>query len=99
MAAVGRRQPNLGLNQIDTGDHFSNRMLNLDARVDFYKVKVVLLIDNKLDCAGVVILGSLDQTHGGFANPVRVVAGKRGDGLSSINFWWRRCTEQSRSNK
>ena len=53
-AAVGEgralRNQNLGLDDIDTRGHFGNRMLDLDARIDFDEVELVgVHIEQKLD--------------------------------------------------
>ena len=47
----------LRLDQVDAGDHFRDRMLDLDAGVHLDEVEVALLVDDELDGAGVVVVG------------------------------------------
>ena len=66
----------LGLDQIDAGDHFRDRMLDLDAGVDFDKVKVALAIDDELDGAGVGVIGGFDERYRGLANALRTLGSR-----------------------
>ena len=58
----------LRLDEIDTGDHFGDRMFDLDPRVDFDEVKIVLLVDDEFDGSSVVVVGLLDHAHRGVAH-------------------------------
>ena len=59
---LARSDSNLLLNQINAGDQFGNRVLDLNPSVDFDKVKVVVFVDNELNRAGVVVVGCLLYT-------------------------------------
>ena len=73
--------------QVDAGDQFGHRMLDLDAGVDLDEVEVVVLVDQELAGAGVVVAGRLDQPHGGRANRLRAPRrGRFGAGDSSTSF-------------
>ena len=61
----------LGLDQVDAGDHFRHRMLHLDAGVHLDEVEVALPVDDELDRAGVGVVGGLDQPHGRVAHGLR----------------------------
>ena len=52
---------NLPLDQVDAGDHFGDRMLDLDAGVDFDEVELAVLVDDEFDGAGVRVVGGEDQ--------------------------------------
>ena len=58
----------LRLDQIDAGHHFGHGMLDLNPRVDFDEVEVVVLVEDELDGARIGVVGGLDQTHGRFAH-------------------------------
>ena len=92
------RDLDLAAHDVDAGDHFGDGVFHLDARVHFDEVPLVGVgVDQELDCAGVVVTGGARQCDGrvgelGADSPVRSTAG-----ATSTTFWWRRCTEQSRS--
>ncbi len=84
--------------EINPGDQLRHRMLDLDAGVHLDEVVVTVAVDEELDGAGARVVhgpghgeGGLVQTGPG-GRRVRVGAGD-----SSMSFWWRRWTEQSRS--
>src|SRR5260221_161656 len=53
------RDADLGLHQVDAGDHLRNRVLNLNARIHFDEVPLAgVHVEKKLDSAGVAVLGS-----------------------------------------
>ena len=54
---------NLRFDEVDAGDHLGDGVLDLNAGVDFDKVKIVLRIDDELDRAGVgVANASISRT-------------------------------------
>ncbi len=50
-----------------------------------------------LDSPGVVVVRFADAASGGVADRSRSASDSAGDGASSMTFWWRRWSEQSRS--
>ncbi len=80
------------------GDRFRDRMLHLDAGIDFDEVKLAGLVHQELDGAGV---GVADAAHGlaqSGRSFLRAAAGlTAGEGASSSSFWCRRWMEHSRS--
>ena len=50
--------PDLLSDEINPCQLFCDGMLDLDAGIDFHEVKVLILIEQKLDCAGRVVFGS-----------------------------------------
>ena len=86
--------------EVDAGHQLRHRMLDLDAGVDLDEVEIVLLVDEELAGAGVVVAGRLDQAHGRLAHLVADLrSAGSGAGDSSTSFWCRRCSEQSRSQR
>ena len=58
----------LGLHQVDSGDHFGDGVLDLDARVDFDEVPAVGVgVEQKFERAGVAVAGLFRQSDGGGA--------------------------------
>ncbi len=55
--------PDLCLHKVAHGHQFGNGMLDLDARVDLYEVKVALLVHQKLDGAGIDVVDLLGHLH------------------------------------
>ncbi len=73
-------------------------MLDLQAGVHLEEVELVLLaIDDEFDSAGGVIADGFCQCHGLFAHGLAVAASRKGEGASSMTFWFRRWIEHSRS--
>ena len=62
-----RRNQNLGLYQIDFGNHFSNRMLNLNPRIDFDEIKRIIR-NQKFDRSCILIMNALCQTNCSITN-------------------------------
>ena len=95
---LARRDAKLPFDQIDPGDRFGHRMLDLQPRVHFHEIEVPAGIEQEFDRAGAVVADRLASATA--AAPIFVAQLRRstaGEGLSSISFWCRRCTEQSRS--
>src|SRR5205814_8294237 len=74
------RNPELCLNEIDPRDHFCNRMFDLEAGVDLDEVKVIVGIEQELDCARVLVAGEADNRDRGRAQACAEVGryGRRG---------------------
>ena len=95
---LARRHPDLLLHQVEAGDHLGHRVLHLDPGVHLHEV------ERCRRCrAGT---RSCRRRRSRCSTPARppprpsaraARASSAGLGLSSISFWWRRCTEQSRS--
>jgi hypothetical protein len=85
--------------EVDARDCLGHRVLHLDARVHLHEVEVLVVVDEELDRAGVLVADlAFTKAHGRSADLLAELFGSRmGEGDSSISFWWRRCTEQSRS--
>ena len=80
-----------------------DRMLDLEARVHLHEVEAVALshrnVGDELDGAGAGIVDRLGGRDGGLAHGGAHLIAHAGAGASSMTFWWRRCSEQSRSNR
>ena len=50
------RDPDLFLDDVDAGDEFGDRVLDLDAGVDFEEEEVALVVEQELERAGVGVL-------------------------------------------
>jgi hypothetical protein len=62
------RDEDLGADEVDAGDAFRDRMLDLDARVHLDEEPVVLIhVVEELDGAGVVVADAVGEFHGGVA--------------------------------
>ena len=75
MSAARRRNSELPLDQVEPGDHFGDRVLDLQTGVHFNEMKLSTRVDNKLDSAGICVLGGFHQrqcrvSHA-FAKPVK----------------------------
>ena len=82
--------------QVDVGDHLGHRMLDLDARVHLDEVELAVLVE-ELDGADAEIVELAHGLGDGLADLVARGGIERRRGASSSTFWWRRCSEQSRS--
>ena len=93
------RDADLLLHDVDAGDHLGHRMLDLDARVHLDEEELVVLVQ-ELERAGAAI-ADLAARFGAALADARQRAQRLipGAGASSMIFWWRRCIEQSRSNR
>ena len=56
------------LDEVDAGDQFRDRVFHLDPCVHFDEVEVVVLVQQELAGAGVVVVRGLGHAHGGFAD-------------------------------
>ena len=54
--------------EIDAGQLFGDRVLDLDAGVDFHEVEVLVFIEKKLDGADRVVFGGFDDCLQRFAD-------------------------------
>ena len=82
-----RGETKLGLDQVDTGDLFGDRMLNLNPRITFNeKILAGLGRDQELDRAGIHIRGSLDQSNRSAEHPLsqRRVQPRSGGDLNDL---------------
>ena len=64
-----RRDANLQMDQVEAGDQFRHGMLHLQARVHLQEIKVLLLIDQELDRAGVGVGRGLRDADCNLAHP------------------------------
>ena len=89
----------LQLDQVEPGRLLGDRVLDLQPGVDLHEPEVAGLgVDQELDGARVAVARRFGDAHGG--SPDRVLAWAASstvDADSSITFWLRRCTEQSRT--
>ena len=81
----------LPVNQIDSGDHFRDRVLDLQARVHFHEIKTVrsvdlVTFDDELHRAGALIADRLRRGERGFAHGVAYGRGDAGRGCFLDNF-------------
>ena len=58
----------LAAHQVDAGHQLRDRVLDLNARVDFDEIEFVVLVDQELASAGIEIIGFLDEADRGVAN-------------------------------
>ena len=87
----------LPLHQVETRDRFRDRVLDLQARVHLEEVEPAIGIEQELDRPGVGVADRRATRCAAEASARRSSALTAGEGLSSTTFWWRRCTEHSRS--
>ena len=66
--------------EVDAGDHFGDRMLDLDARVHLEEIEVALGIDEELDRAGADVVDGLGRLHGDPAHGLARLRVERGRG-------------------
>ena len=83
--------------QVDAGDHLGHRMLDLQARVHLDEVELAVLVE-ELDGADAAVAELLHARRRRRRRCACAASALRaGEGASSNTFWWRRCSEQSRS--
>ena len=83
--------------EVDVGDRLGHRMLDLDARVHLDEIELAVLVQ-ELDRADAEIFELAHRLRDGLADRCCAAATlSAGEGPSSQTFWWRRCSEQSRS--
>jgi hypothetical protein len=86
----------LHLHDVDAGDQFGHRVLDLHPRVHLDEVELAVFVQ-ELEGAGAAV-ADLRQASAQ-RSPIALdhAPGMPGAGASSMIFWWRRCIEQSRS--
>ena len=65
---LAHRDQDLLLHQVDAGHFFGDRMLDLDALVDFQEIEIAVVVDEELDRARVGVAGHLGHANGRFAH-------------------------------
>ena len=58
----------LQVHQVESGDQFGDRMLDLQARIHLEEIEIALLIHQELDRAGVGVAGGLRDPDGDLAH-------------------------------
>ena len=92
--------PDLLLDQVELGDHLADRVLDLDAGVHLHEAEVAVVVEQELHRAGARVADRQRAVDGPLADVRAAAPASRWiEGASSISFWWRRWTEQSRSQK
>ena len=88
----------LELDQVEAGRRLGDRVLHLEAGVDLEEGEGLLARAGRgtRPCRRRVP-GRRDQAHGGVAQRRVLLGVSAGEPDSSISFWLRRCTEQSRT--
>ncbi len=85
-----KRQPcgaaNLLLDDIDTGDHFGDGMLNLHAGVHFHEIEIPVLIEQEFDGADAGVVDLFSGIHRSLPHLLAQLLAEHG----SMSFWWRR---------
>lgn len=93
-----RGDPDLLFDQVEAGHRLGYRVLDLNARIHLHEIEIAVLGVEKLDRSGARVAGRLGRLDRRRADPLSEPRRQRpGDGASSISFWLRRCTLQSRS--
>ena len=86
------------LHQVEPGRHLGDRVLDLQPGVDLEeRERPLLRLVEELDRARVAVAGGHGQPRGRVRELGSCSASSAGDADSSITFWLRRCTEQSRT--
>ena len=86
--------------QVDAGDHLGDRVLHLDARVDLDEVELAAVdVEQELDRPGAAVSTARHSAGRARRFASRSARGRLTLGATSTTFWWRRCTEQSRSQR
>ena len=90
--------PQLQFDQIEPGDGLGDGMLDLQPRVHLHEIEFAAAIEQEFQRARALIAKRLDRGRPrSRPSAPAIPADTAGDGASSISFWCRRCTEQSRS--
>src|SRR5579884_1256756 len=63
-----RRDADLQVHQVEAGDHLRDRMLHLQTSVHLEEVKILILVHQEFDRAGVRVLRRFGHPHRGFAH-------------------------------
>ncbi len=90
------RDPQLLLHKIEPVERFRHRMLDLQACVHLDEEELAVLIE-ELDGAHAFVAELLHGARHAAADLVTLRGIEGGECASSQIFWWRRCSEQSRS--
>ena len=89
----------LQLDEVEAGDHLRHRVLDLEAGVHLEERELAVAVEQELDGAGADVADGARRGDRGLAHPrARSRASTAGEGDSSMIFWCRRCSVQSRSN-
>jgi hypothetical protein len=96
------RDAQLQFDEIKAGDRLGNRMFDLQARVHLHEPETVLAqragaVGDELDRARAPVADARAAWTAASVIAARTGSVMPGAGASSITFWWRRCSEQSRS--
>jgi hypothetical protein len=95
-----RRCIDLFPDQVESCDHFGNRVLHLDPGVHLDEIEILMFIDQELNGAGIGIVDAACQAEGGGSDPFPVFPVRwKGQGASSMIFWYRRCRVHSLSKR
>ena len=68
------------MNQIEPGDQLRHWVLHLQSSIHFEEVKVLFLVGEELNCAGVGVVGGSGDTHCNFAHAPTHVGINQGGG-------------------
>lgn len=89
----------LPFDQVMAGDHFGDRVLHLQPGIHFHEVEAAVGFGDELDGARAYVATARAAATAASPMARRRSSVMPGAGASSMTFWWRRCTEQSRSNR
>jgi hypothetical protein len=92
-----RRDAQLELHEIEAREHLGHRVLDLKPRVHLHEPEIARVVEEHLDGTGAAVAEPRARIRRARTDLVGGVAIDRGLGASSRSFWWRRCTEHSRS--
>ena len=87
----------LRTDEVDAGDELGHRVLDLDARVQLEEVELARRRARTRRCRRSRMPIARANVTAASLIRARSSGSTAGDGDSSSTFWWRRCTEQSRS--
>ena len=96
---VALRDQDLRAHEVDAGDHLGDRVLDLDARVHLDEEPLVACRDRRgtRPCRRCRSRSPRAICTAASQSSVRHRRSRPTAGATSTTFWWRRCTEQSRS--
>ena len=84
--------------QIHAGDELGDAVLHLDPGVHLHEVEVLqVAVQQEFHSAGALVVHGPGGPDGGLPIFSRSSGVRAPGGASSMSFWLRRCTEQSRS--
>ena len=97
---VALRDQDLAAHEVDAGDDLGHGVLDLDARVHLDEEELAAIdVEQELDGAGVAIADRRHSVAAASQMRCRSSCGRLMLGAISTTFWWRRWTEQSRSQR